>query len=76
LKKRTKKLLLYSVRSSRIGRVNQASKSFLVLFFKKELLSYFADVTGRRWTRLWRKKNQKTFAVLRMGFGSLGQTFS
>jgi hypothetical protein len=41
LKKRTKKLLLTSVRPDRAGRVNQTSKSFLVLFFKKELLSSF-----------------------------------
>jgi len=39
LKKRTKKLLLASVRIELAGRVHQHSKSFLVLFFKKELLS-------------------------------------
>jgi hypothetical protein len=39
LKKRTKKLLLSSVRGGRADRVNQYSKSFLVLFFKKELLA-------------------------------------
>jgi hypothetical protein len=38
LKKRTKKLLLSSVRGGRSDRVDQHSKSFLVLFFKKELL--------------------------------------
>jgi hypothetical protein len=38
LKKRTKKLLLLGMRTDRTGRVNQHSKSFLVLFFKKELL--------------------------------------
>jgi hypothetical protein len=38
LKKRTKKLLLSSRRASPINRVNQQGKSFLVLFFKKELL--------------------------------------
>jgi hypothetical protein len=38
LKKRTKKLLLSSVRGRHAHRVNQQSKSFLVLFFKKELL--------------------------------------
>ncbi len=38
LKKRTKKLLLSSVRGGRSDRVNQHTKSFLVLFFKKELL--------------------------------------
>jgi hypothetical protein len=44
LKKRTKKLLFVSVRVNRCGRVKQASKSFLVLFFKKELLPCFAGV--------------------------------
>jgi hypothetical protein len=39
LKKRTKNLLLASVRTSRIGRVNQTTKSLLVLFFRKELLA-------------------------------------
>jgi hypothetical protein len=43
LKKRTKKLLLCSVRASRIMRVNQGNKSFLVLFFKKELLLFLAS---------------------------------
>jgi hypothetical protein len=38
LKKSTKKLLFASRRASRIGRVKQWNKSFLVLFFKKELL--------------------------------------
>ena len=38
LKKRTKKLLLSLVRADRACRVNQQDKSFLVLFFKKELL--------------------------------------
>jgi hypothetical protein len=38
LKKRTKKLLLDLVSAFRVGRVNQTNKSFLVLFFKKELL--------------------------------------
>jgi hypothetical protein len=38
LNKRTKKLLLSSIRGGRADRVNQHSKSFLVLFFKKELL--------------------------------------
>jgi len=38
LKKRTKKLLFVGVRASRIRRYN---KSFLVLFFKKELLPSF-----------------------------------
>jgi hypothetical protein len=38
LKKRTKKLLLDLVRTVRVARVNQRNKSFLVLFFKKELL--------------------------------------
>jgi hypothetical protein len=41
LKKRTKKLLFDSVRTDRIARVNQQNKSFLVLFFKKELLPSF-----------------------------------
>jgi hypothetical protein len=45
LKKRTKKLLLITVRSDRGGRVNQLSKSFLVLVFKKELLSCFPAMT-------------------------------
>jgi len=39
LKKRTKKLFLSTVRTNVARRVNQQSKSFLVLFFKKELLS-------------------------------------
>jgi hypothetical protein len=38
LKKRTKKLLLLGMHTDRAGRVNQQNKSFLVLFFKKELL--------------------------------------
>jgi hypothetical protein len=38
LKKRTKKLLFVGSRASRIRR---GSKSFLVLFFKKELLPSF-----------------------------------
>jgi hypothetical protein len=45
LKKSTKKLLFASRRAGRIGRVNQCSKSFLVLFFKKELLPCFAYVS-------------------------------
>jgi hypothetical protein len=45
LEKRTKKLLLDSVRASRIGHVNQQSKSLLVLFFRKELLPCFAGVS-------------------------------
>jgi hypothetical protein len=45
LKKRTKKLLFCSVSTGRIRRANQWSKSFLVLFFKKELLSCCADVS-------------------------------
>jgi len=40
LKKRTKKLLLSSSRTDLAGRVKQTSKSFLVPFFKKELLSW------------------------------------
>jgi hypothetical protein len=39
LKKRTKKLFLSTVRTNFACRVNQQSKSFLVLFFKKELFS-------------------------------------
>jgi len=39
LKKRTKKLFLSTVRTGLACRVNQQNKSFLVLFFKKELLS-------------------------------------
>jgi hypothetical protein len=42
LKKRTKKLLLFGMRTDRPGTSNQQSKSFLVLFFKKELLTFFA----------------------------------
>jgi photosystem II stability/assembly factor-like uncharacterized protein len=42
LKKRTKKLLPASVRAGRNRHVNQTIKSFLVLFFKKELLPCFA----------------------------------
>jgi hypothetical protein len=38
LKKRSKKLLLVGTRAKRLARV-PGSKSFLVLFFKKELLS-------------------------------------
>jgi hypothetical protein len=45
LKKRTKKLLILSVRVDRSWRVNQESKSFLVLFFKKELLPSLAGAT-------------------------------
>jgi hypothetical protein len=45
LKKRTKKLLLASIRASLIGRVNQQRKSLLVLFFRKELLPRFAGVS-------------------------------
>jgi hypothetical protein len=41
LKKRTKKLLPASVRVDRAWRANQQSKSFLVLLFKKELLSCY-----------------------------------
>jgi len=40
-KKGTKKLFLSAARSDLACRVNQQSKSFLVLFFKKELLSYW-----------------------------------
>jgi hypothetical protein len=39
LKKRTKKPFLSAARTDLACRVNQKSKSFLVLFFKKELLS-------------------------------------
>ena len=39
LKKRTKKLLLAAVRGDLACRAHQQSKGFLVLFFKKELLS-------------------------------------
>jgi hypothetical protein len=45
LKKRTKKLLFSSVRTDRISRVSHWIKSFLVLFFKKELLSCCTDVS-------------------------------
>jgi hypothetical protein len=38
LKKSTKKLLLVPVRAGRISRVSQRNKSFLFLFFKKEIL--------------------------------------
>jgi len=41
LKKRNKNLLLLGIRTDRSGRVNQQNKSFLVLFFKKELLPSF-----------------------------------
>jgi len=49
LKKRTKKLLLSAVRIGLDFRINQQSKSFLVLFFKKELLSCWLllEVAGR-----------------------------
>jgi hypothetical protein len=40
LKKRTKKLLFYSIRVDRPRSATKHSKSFLVLFFKKELLSW------------------------------------
>jgi hypothetical protein len=43
LKKRTKKLLPVSVRASLIGRANQQNKSFLFLFFKKEILPCFIN---------------------------------
>jgi hypothetical protein len=39
--KRTKKLLFSWRRAGRIGRAIQWSKSFLFLFFKKEILSVF-----------------------------------
>jgi hypothetical protein len=39
LEKRTKKLFLSPVRPNVACRANQQSKSFLVLYFKKELLS-------------------------------------
>jgi hypothetical protein len=45
LKKRTKKLLFVSVRALRTSRINQESKSFLFLFFKKEILPCFANVS-------------------------------
>jgi hypothetical protein len=41
LKKRTKKLLLSSVRGGLADPVNQHSKSFLVFCFKKELLPFW-----------------------------------
>jgi len=40
LKKRTKKRLLLGMRTDRAGRVKQTNESFLVLFFKKELLPW------------------------------------
>jgi hypothetical protein len=45
LKKRAKKLLRAPVRVDRVGRVNRTSKSFLFLFFKKEILPCFAGVS-------------------------------
>jgi hypothetical protein len=45
LKKRNKKLLLASVRAGRNDRVNQTSKSFLFLFFKKEILPCLPGVS-------------------------------
>jgi hypothetical protein len=47
LKKRTKKLLLALLRAGVIWRVNQRRKSFLFLFFKKEILSCFANGLAR-----------------------------
>jgi hypothetical protein len=47
LKKRTKKLFLFSVRTDLTCRVNQQIKSFLVLFFKKELLPCWPSPEGR-----------------------------
>jgi hypothetical protein len=47
LKKRTKKLLLASVSVDRFSRINQESKSFLFLFFKKEILPCFALVASQ-----------------------------
>jgi hypothetical protein len=44
LKKRTKKLLLASVRAGRNQRVSKTSTSFLFLFFKKEILPCSAGV--------------------------------
>jgi hypothetical protein len=41
LKKRTKKLLFLGMRTDRSCRVNQTTKGFLVIFFKKELLPSF-----------------------------------
>jgi hypothetical protein len=52
LKKRTKKLLRDLVRAGRIRRVNQPDKSFLVLFFKKELLPCFPVTTTHPEARL------------------------
>jgi hypothetical protein len=48
LKKRTKKLLFVSERVHRIGRVNQQNKSFLFLFFKKEILASLPMTQPRR----------------------------
>jgi hypothetical protein len=45
LKKRTKKLFVPQGRATRIGRVSQENKSFLFLFFKKEILPCFAGVS-------------------------------
>jgi hypothetical protein len=45
LKKSTKKLLLSSLRRNRIVRFKPTNKSFLVFFFKKELLPSFRSVT-------------------------------
>jgi hypothetical protein len=54
LKKSTKKLLFASRRAARIGRVNQWSKSFLVLFSKKNcfLASPYLSVSKRVGTTL------------------------
>jgi hypothetical protein len=41
LKKRTKKLLIIQVSAAQVRRASQLNKSFLFLFFKKEMLPNF-----------------------------------
>jgi hypothetical protein len=45
LKKRTKKLLILQGKAACIGRADQKNKSFLFLFFKKEILPCFAGAS-------------------------------
>jgi hypothetical protein len=69
LKKRTKKLLQIQAEPLRKGR-SQLSKSFLLLFFKKEGLPA-ACLTYDRLPGQLQKKNQKTFAN-RLGLFPIG----
>jgi hypothetical protein len=71
LKKRTKKLLLASMRADRIGRINQESKSFLFLFFKKEILPCFAGVSLSMKARSHDEAVERIFAFVEAGIGMM-----